>query len=275
MQMTPELKKRILTGVTGGAALLGLIVFGGWLGIFFLTTVISIGMVFEFANITFSMSDRLEKKYVILSITWFIELVNLLAPQGEFQLLVVSFVSLFIYFLLSAQRHSEAQFSIHFKELMYMVFGLVYLVFLPLFLSRVYESQYGTEWTVLFLLMVWAGDSGAYFAGKKYGKRKLYPIISPKKTVEGSLGGLASGYVVSILYKLTVFRNMPWLAIIFIPLFVGVFAQIGDLCESFFKRAFEKKDSGWILPGHGGFLDRFDGVVFSLPVMYACIRIFG
>lgn len=275
IQMSPELKKRVLTGFTGAAALLGLIIFGGWLGIFFLTTVISLGMVFEFANITFSMQDRIEKKYVILSITWFVELVNLLAPQGEFQLIVVSFVSLFIYFLISAQRHSESQFSIHFKELMYSIFALIYLVFIPLYLSRIYESPSGTEWTVLFLLIVWASDTGAYFVGKKYGQRKLYPTISPKKTVEGSVGGLATAYLVTVIYKMVVFRTMPWLALIFLPAFVGIFAQIGDLCESFFKRAFEKKDSGWILPGHGGFLDRFDGVVFSLPVMYACIRIFG
>src|SRR5689334_10642196 len=109
MQMSPELKKRILTGLTGAAALLSLIIFGGWLGIFFLVTVLSIGMVYEFANITFSMTDRVEKKYVILSITWFVELVNLLAPQGEFQLLVVSFITLLVYFLLSARRHGDTQ----------------------------------------------------------------------------------------------------------------------------------------------------------------------
>jgi phosphatidate cytidylyltransferase len=68
---------------------------------------------------------------------------------------------------------------------------------------------------------------------------------------------------------------MGWGAVIFVSLFVGIASQIGDFCESFFKRAFDKKDSGSILPGHGGFLDRFDGVVFSLPIMYACTRIFS
>ncbi len=275
MQMTPELKKRILTGVMGAAALLGLIVFGGWLGVFVLTTVLSIGMVFEFAHITFAMSDRVEKKYVLLSMAWFMNLINLLAPQAEFQLLVVSFLSLFTYFLISAQRHSEAQISTHFRELMYSSFALIYLVLMPLYFSRIYESPNGTEWSVLFLLIVWAGDSGAYFAGKKYGHRKLYPLISPKKTLEGSVAGLIAGLGVTLAAKFVFFRTMPWLAAIILPIFVGLIAQVGDLCESFFKRAFEKKDSGWILPGHGGFLDRFDGVVFSLPVMYACIRILG
>jgi phosphatidate cytidylyltransferase len=275
MEITPELRKRIVTGAVGGVALLGLIVFGGWLGIFFLTTVLSIGMMFEFTDITFVMSDRIEKRYVLLSMTWFVALVNLLAPQTEFALLIVSFLTLFVYFLLSARRHGEALFAAHFKELMFSVFALIYLVFIPLFLTRIYESPNGLEWTVLFLLIVWAGDTGAYFAGKRFGQRKLYPEISPKKTIEGSLGGLASGLAVALIYKLLIFRGMSWWATLCLPIVVGAVAQVGDLCESFFKRAFEKKDSGWILPGHGGFLDRFDGVVFSLPVMYACIRIFG
>src|SRR4051794_32508578 len=99
MTMTTELKKRILTGVVGGAALLCLIIFGGWLGVFFLTTLLSLGMLYEFSSTTFTMSDKIEKKYVLLSIAWFVALINLLAPQTEFQLLIVSFITLFIYFL--------------------------------------------------------------------------------------------------------------------------------------------------------------------------------
>ena len=93
--------------------------------------------------------------------------------------------------------------------------------------------------------------------------------------MEGAAGGLAAALVVVFIYKLAFFRAMPWGAAFFIPLLVGAVSQVGDLCESFMKRAFDKKDSGSLLPGHGGFLDRFDGIVFSLPVMYASIRIFG
>jgi phosphatidate cytidylyltransferase len=275
MNLSPELQKRILTGVIGGVALLGLILFAGWLGIFFLTTVVSLGMLFEFTEITLFMSDRIEKRYMLLSIGWFVALINLLAPQIEFQLLILSFMGLFIYFLLTAKRHGELNFQTHFKELMYSLFGLLYLVFMPLYLPRIYESPNGTEWTILFLLIVWAGDTGAYFVGKKYGKKKLYSQISPKKTIEGSLGGIAAGIVVTLLFKLIFFRGISWPGVVLFPILVGLVAQVGDLCESFFKRAFDKKDSGSILPGHGGFLDRFDGVVFSLPVMYACMRVLG
>ena len=89
------------------------------------------------------------------------------------------------------------------------------------------------------------------------------------------IGGLAGGLLATILFKLVFFHEMKWSAALIIPLVVGVVAQVGDLCESFFKRAFDKKDSGSILPGHGGFLDRFDSLIFCLPVLYGCIRLFG
>ena len=86
---------------------------------------------------------------------------------------------------------------------------------------------------------------------------------------------MATAWIVTLLYKLILFRGMPWAAVIIVPPLVSATAQAGDLCESLLKRAFDCKDSGSLLPGHGGFLDRFDGVVFSLPIMYACIRIFS
>ncbi len=270
-----ELRRRVLTGVIGGFALLGLLVFGGWVGIFVFTTALSMGMIYEFSEITFTMPDRIEKRYVLFLLIWLIELVNLIARHAEFPLLILSFLFLFTYYMLTARRYSEEQFSLHFRELMFSLFGLVYLCFLPLYFSRIYESSHGVEWIVLFLFIVFAGDTGAYFAGLKYGKTKLYPSISPKKTVEGAIGGIAAGVMITLFAKLVFFKSLHWSGILLFPIFVGSVAQIGDLCESFLKRCFNRKDSGSILPGHGGFLDRFDGVVFSLPVMYACIQLFG
>ncbi len=275
MNLTPELKKRIATGAMGAAVLLGLIAYGKWIGIFIITLAISLGMVVEFANITFSMPDRLEKKYVLLSILWFVSLTNLLIPQNEFHLFVFSFLFLFSYFLFSARRHRETQFNAHFIELIFSVFALVYVIFVPLYFLRLYEAASGVAWVILFLLIVWAGDTVAYFVGKKFGRRKLYPEISPKKTFEGALGGLAAGVVVTFGYKLFYLQSLSWVGALLLPILVGAVAQVGDLCESFLKRSFDKKDSGTLLPGHGGFLDRFDGVVFSLPIMYICMRLFS
>jgi phosphatidate cytidylyltransferase len=273
--MSPELSKRIGTGIVGGGALVALIVWGRWPGMFFLTAVISLCMIFEYANIVYSLPDKKEKTYALLCTAWFASLASLLAAHAEFETLLVCFLGYFAYFLFTAGRHVGSAFTTHLQELALSVFGLIYLLFITFFFPKIHQSPNGVEWTITFLLVVFAGDTGAYFAGKKYGKTKLYPVISPKKTREGSAGGLLGGYVLALIAKLTFFREMPWGAWFVMPLVVGVTAQVGDLCESMVKRAYDKKDSGSILPGHGGFLDRFDGVVFSLPVMYACVRLFG
>lgn len=273
--MTSELKKRIGTGIVGVAALVALIVFVGKIGVFLIVTVLSLGMVFEYAEMSLALPDRVEKRYLLLVITWFISLFDLFIPQVEFALLVFSFMGLFSYFLWTAKRYEGAQFSNHFKELGLCFFGVIYLAFLPQYLRKIFELPQGLKWTLLFLIIVWCGDTGAYFAGKKFGKKKLYPEISPKKTREGALGGLLAGVVAAVLFKLFFLKSGSTIGVILLAAMVGVVAQIGDLCESFLKRAFQVKDSGSILPGHGGFLDRFDAIIFSLPVMYAGIRIFG
>ena len=273
--MSSNLAQRVVTAVFGVALLLALVIWGRWFGIFFLTAVLSLAMMYEYSSITFALSDQVEKRYAMLCVTWFVLIADLLSPRSEYELAITSFILLFTYFLFTATRHAEAAFSAHFREFSFAFLGVIYLTFIPLFLPRIHETPAGVNWTILFLLIVWAGDTGAYFAGKKYGKNKLYPLISPMKTREGAMGGLASSLIASVIFKLLGFRELSWIGAIVIPIVVGAVAQVGDLCESFLKRAFDKKDSGSLLPGHGGFLDRFDAIVFSLPVMYALTRLFG
>jgi phosphatidate cytidylyltransferase len=177
--------------------------------------------------------------------------------------------------LFTADRHEGPNFLTHFREMMASFFGMVYLAFLPLYLVLLRDAARGPEWVVLLFLIVWASDTGAYFVGLKFGRRKLYAAISPKKTIEGLLGGVATAALVTFVYKLTVLPELSWVGAALIATLVALAGAVGDLSESFLKRAFETKDSGSILPGHGGFLDRFDGVLFGLPVMYACVRIFN
>lgn len=270
-----ELKKRVITGVMGGVILLLAVIFGGRIGTALLAVILSLGMFYEFIEMSFSLPDKDEKRLVLLGSTWLLAFANFWIPRAEYELLLLMFFGFFTYFLFTAERHGGEFLQTHFRELVYSFFGGFYLAFLPLFLILIQDAEHGIRWTVFFFLLNWVNDSVAYFVGKKYGKRRLYFRISPKKTVEGAVGGVAGGILFALLYKTLFFWNMPWAAVLLIPLFVGSAAQLGDLCESFLKRAHFKKDSGSILPGHGGFLDRFDGVVFSLPVMYACMRLLG
>lgn len=148
------------------------------------------------------------------------------------------------------------------KPSQYWIPGLFYLT---LAASCIHYFQYFEKYQLdLFLLLalIWASDTGSYFMGKFFGKRKLAPSISPSKTVEGFFGGWLLGFVFnSILVACGVING--W--ILFIALIVHVLVVLGDLIESKLKRITKIKDSGSIIPGHGGFLDRCDGLLFALP----------
>src|SRR5688572_282217 len=125
-------------------------------------------------------------------------------------------------------------------------------------------------WKLVFflLLVVWLGDSGAYYVGKKFGKHKLSPRISPKKTIEGLAGGIAVSIIAAIVIHFTFFQNFPLHHAIIAGVILSVAGVVGDLAESMWKRSAAVKDSGTLLPGHGGFLDRFDSILFTAPILY-------
>lgn len=124
-------------------------------------------------------------------------------------------------------------------------------------------------WLVLCVfLMVAATDTFAYYTGKNFGTRKLLERISPKKTWEGSMGGVLGAVVIGILMKFTVLQFLDWADVVVMMLICGILSQFGDLVESMMKRSVNVKDSGTLLPGHGGFLDRLDALLFALPMVY-------
>jgi len=121
------------------------------------------------------------------------------------------------------------------------------------------------------LFVVWVTDSGAYFVGRRFGKRKLWPEISPNKTVEGFFGGIISGLVVAILFILFSSIQIPFFQLIIVTIIISIFGQMGDLTESALKRHYGVKDSGNLFPGHGGILDRCDSWLFVLPLLHFMI----
>jgi phosphatidate cytidylyltransferase len=139
------------------------------------------------------------------------------------------------------------------------------------------SAVHGVNYVVLCLAGAWLGDSGAYFIGSKFGKTKLCPNISPKKTVEGAIGGVITVALVFVVYSLCykafmahfmdIDFNVHYITIAIIGLVCGVLGIIGDLSASIIKRETGIKDFGKIMPGHGGFMDRFDSVLFVAPFM--------
>lgn len=133
------------------------------------------------------------------------------------------------------------------------------------------RNDFTDGWRLVFflLLVVWLGDAGAYYFGKTLGRRKLSPRISPKKTVEGLIGGIGTSVVAAIVIHLTFFRNFPIVHVVIAGVLLSVAGVIGDLAESMWKRSAAVKDSGTLIPGHGGFLDRFDSIFYTAPILYS------
>ena len=125
------------------------------------------------------------------------------------------------------------------------------------------------------IFCTWAADTGAYFAGRAFGRHKLYPKISPGKTVEGAIGGLASAVGAAFLIRFLFDVPMEAAYTAGMGAVAGVAGVIGDLSESLLKRSVGAKDSSRLIPGHGGVLDRFDGVMFAAPALYAYVVIVG
>jgi phosphatidate cytidylyltransferase len=126
----------------------------------------------------------------------------------------------------------------------------------------------GSKLVFFLLLVVWLGDSGAYYVGKRFGKHKLSPRISPKKTVEGLFGGMTASVITAVVIHFTFFPKFPLHHAVIAGVLLSFAGVVGDLAESMWKRSADVKDSGKLIPGHGGFLDRFDSILFTAPILY-------
>ena len=149
--------------------------------------------------------------------------------------------------------------------------SLLGLLYIPLLLSHAILLRAlpaGRDWVFLVLFVVMASDTLAYFVGRTFGRHRLYEAVSPKKTVEGSLGGLVGGVLGALICKLWFFAELSFVDVLLVGVGVGAFSQLGDLVESLLKRSFGVKDSGALIPGHGGLLDRLDSLLFAFPVTY-------
>lgn len=146
------------------------------------------------------------------------------------------------------------------------ILGLLYI---PVFLTfQLKIIKFGPEWIIFLYALVWVSDSLAYYVGKGFGKRRLYTAISPNKTIAGAVGSLFGGILCSLYLSFSFIPMLNASSSLVIGIIIGGTSVIGDLVESMFKRDAGVKDSGATIPGHGGILDKIDGVLLGGPVLY-------
>lgn len=231
----------------------------GLLAIFATFCIWELSKIFKYKNII---------PYIILAYTVYMSLHRENNNQNDF-LLGCTLVGLVIllYFLISTKPITTEKFSQKvFLQVIYLVLPFYFLMNLPFI-----DNSYQPHIIIYIILIIWTNDSFAFLVGKNFGKRKLFEKVSPKKTVEGFIGGLVfsmiTGYFIG-LYS-GIFSILDW---VIIAIIVAIFGSLGDLVESKFKRQANIKDSGTIMPGHGGLLDRLDSLFFLAPFVYLYIH---
>ena len=257
---------RILAGVVALLVVLPVLLLGGELGVQILVPIVMMICVWEYANMAFPdqwavpFAWMLTGSGALYGSIFYGDRVSLLIAMAA----VVLGTQLLILFRLPEDRSLSS-------DLVGRNFAGILWITLFVFVTLLRES--GLVWLMLALVIAWSSDTGAYFAGRLLGKRKLYEAVSPKKTWEGFWGGLlvCTGVVFLMNWGLTMGLSV-W-GCLLISVVVGTMSVLGDLVQSMVKRSFGVKDSGRIMPGHGGLLDRVDSLLFVCPALYVCLWI--
>lgn len=256
--------KRTISALVGAPIFLGLTYLGGPYTAF-LVAMLTLLALREFLQIGEHMGMRAWYKLTtFFTVVW---LISLFIGGNEWMMPVLVF-----WLLIGLGRLALTYPNTPLLEACFNLLSVLYAVVLLSHFYLLRQLPRGIEWTFLTILLVWATDIGAYLIGRQFGRHLLAPQVSPKKTVEGSLGGLLFCIVVAFAFWRLV-GGASWITYIIVGVVVGISAQVGDLFESALKRSAGVKDSGKLIPGHGGILDRFDSLIFALPLVYYGLKL--
>lgn len=258
------MKQRILTAIVALIVFVPFVIIGGWPFTLMIYAIATIGL-FELLR----MRD-IELFSVPGILTWIALAIILMPSSLEIQLYEmigyskIELVFMVVLLLLIVTVISKNRFT--FDHIAFSVLGVLYI---GIGFHYLIETQlFGIKFVVYALIVIWMTDTGAYFVGRKFGKRKLWPDISPNKTIGGAIGGIVSAIIFACIFNYFVPIASSYLILIVVTLIASIVGQLGDLVESAIKRHYDVKDSGKLLPGHGGILDRFDSLLFVLPLLH-------
>lgn len=272
--MTPSWKSFLIrtgSALVAIALILGLYLIWGHLGLKVATVGAVIIGTWELTRLLFHQEKSLLIKilfYLLSLVVFATSAATLMAGALVFALsLILLIVTIFL--LKHHDGNLEHMLAIHAKAAL----GFFYMGLLPSFAYKILDQTEGRLWFTFLLLTVLVGDTTAYIFGVLLGKNKVMPSVSPKKTWEGSIGGIIGSSTAGAICWYFFFNDHPVILFTLMGAIAGFFGQFGDFFESLLKRVADVKDSGKIMPGHGGILDRIDGILFAGPVILSGVLI--
>jgi phosphatidate cytidylyltransferase len=258
------MKQRIITAVVAAAIFLPIIIFGETPFIILMYLIASISL-YEALKMRgrwiFTIPGLLS-----LALLWVFliptETIGIISDFGytKIELAFLAVLLFLTYTVATKNRFNFDDVAYSLLSVLYVGIGFYYFMEIRL--------EEGVQFVFYALFIIWATDSGAYFIGRAMGKKKLWPEISPNKTIEGFVGGIVCAVIVGVIMTFFTDLDMSIPKLVIVTAILSIFGQVGDLVESALKRHYKVKDSGHLLPGHGGMLDRFDSLLFVLPLLH-------
>lgn len=266
-----NLTQRLVTGLIGAGLVIYASYFSEWT-YFAVFLVICCLSILEFYRLT-GLDGMLPLKYIGSLNAILIFVLSFFVEKGicDQTLYFIIFPSIALIFLIKLYKKEKKPFT----NIAYTLLGIIYvgLPFALLNITVYADGGYNYQIIIGILLLLWASDTGGYIAGVLFGRTKLFERVSPKKSWEGMIGSFILAMVIATFIG-KYFDVMSWYQWYLVAVIMVVAGTYGDLVESLFKRSIEIKDSGTSLPGHGGFLDRFDGLLISIPFIVFLLKTF-
>ena len=267
--MSTEHKKRWIAAVVGVALLLAIYFALGHAGLVLITVAVSFAAYFEFLTFSKSVTDLLSRWGAPAIGGALCAWLSLEMP-GELAAISLAAIAVSLRGLWKAHAIEGPDLLQSFLVVQARVFGLIYFAVFPAFIPRLHALPHGPILLAFLLGIIWLGDTGAYYGGKTFGKNKLSQNISPGKTREGAVAALVACGLFALAWN-RLLPHLPAWKMVVIAICTSLVAQAGDLIESLMKRAYRVKDSGSLIPGHGGVFDRFDSLILAAPFFYLLV----
>ena len=255
--------KRWLTGLILAPLLIIVILFSPEAVFCAVVILFILGGVWEYNHMVFEngfVREKIEGLIFAIIIPLFVFFGN-----SQYLLAVLAFSVLFV-FILFVLSIKESNFDI--LSVAKVIFGLMYIPFLMSYFILLRTMEKGVLWVLFVLVIAFAGDIAALYAGKSFGKHKLIPLVSPGKTVEGMAGLVLGSTIACLIFSYYFLPEISLMQIANLAFVGSIIGQLGDICESAIKRNYGLKDASSLLPGHGGLLDRMDCLLFIAPFVY-------